>query len=83
MKTTLYMGIIIAALAMVPMLSCAVLAQGPAFDRNSCIRNCAWLRPYNYNYGQYMNYHNCMARCESLFWRQFDKDTRQLENKIK
>ena len=83
MKLVLYGAIFIAALAMVPILSHVVLAQGAAgFDRHSCIQNCGWLRPYGYDYGQYMNYYNCMSRCESRFWRQFDENTRDLKDKL-
>ena len=83
MKPLLYGAILLAALAMVPILSHAVLAQGDAgFDRNSCIQGCAWLRPLGYNYGQYANYYNCMSRCESRFWREFDQNTRDLNNKV-
>ncbi len=82
MKLLIYSAIVMAALAMIPMLTHTVEAQG-AFDRNSCIQNCAWLRPYGNNFGQYMNYSNCLARCESEFWKQFDKNTRDLEGKDK
>jgi hypothetical protein len=75
---------LIVALAMIPILSHAVLAQRTAgFDRNSCIQSCAWLKPFGYNsYGQYMNYYNCMARCESRFWREFDMKARDLMNDL-
>jgi len=47
MKSSLYVAILIAVLAIVPLLSHPVLAQGTAgFDRNSCIQNCAWLKPF-------------------------------------
>ncbi|HTY26146.1 MAG TPA: hypothetical protein VMC85_23650 [Desulfomonilaceae bacterium] len=84
MKSSIYVAILIAALAIVPLLSHPVLAQGAAgFDRNSCIQNCAWLKPFGYNYGQYMNYYNCVARCESRFWQEFDRNSRELEEDLK
>lgn len=84
MKPLLYGAILIAALAMVPILSHGVLAQGAAgFDRNSCIQNCGWLKPLgHYSYGQYMNYYNCTSRCESRFWQEFDENTRDLKKKL-
>ncbi len=80
MKILIFSAIVLTAMAMITIPSHNVLAQGaPDFDRHSCLQNCAWLRPYGNNYGQYMNYHNCIARCESRFWQQFDRNTRDLE----
>jgi len=84
MKTSLYVVILIAALALVPILSYAVMAQADAAsNRTLCIQNCAWLRPQGRNYGQYQNYSNCMTRCESDFWKSIDRDTRELEKEVK
>ncbi len=80
MKILIFGAIVLAAMAMVPILSYNVPAQGaPGFDRHSCLQNCAWLRPFGNNFGQYMNYHNCIARCESQFWQHFDRNTKDLE----
>jgi hypothetical protein len=70
--------LIVASVA-VPILASTVAAQG--FDRDSCIRGCAWLRPVpgrNYG-GQWMNYQNCVSDCEKRFWDNFDEETRDLE----
>jgi len=83
MKTSLYVAILIAAVVIVSILSYAVLAQSVPFDRDLCIQNCAWLRPHGRNYGQYQNYANCMARCESEFWKRFDKNSEELEKELK
>jgi hypothetical protein len=85
MKLLMYGVIPIAALAMVPILAYAVLAQdAPGFNRETCIQGCAWLRPFGYyNYGQYMNYYNCLSGCESRFWQEFDKNTEDLEKELK
>jgi hypothetical protein len=83
MKTILYIAILFAALVMVPMLSNVVTAQAPGFDREQCLQNCSWLKPWGgNNYGQYMNYSNCVAGCESRFWKEFDRNTDRLKNKI-
>jgi hypothetical protein len=82
MKTPLYITILLAALIMVPIISNVVSAQSAAADRQLCIQNCAWLRPWGYNYGQYFNYYNCMAGCESQFWSDFDRNTNRLERKL-
>jgi hypothetical protein len=84
MKTLLYIAILFAALVMVPMLSHVVTAQSqdPGQDRQLCIQNCAWLRPWGSNYGQYANYYNCMAGCESQFWSEFDRNTDRLQRKL-
>jgi len=84
MKTSLYVAILVAALVVVSVLSYAVLAQDTSgFDRNLCLQNCSWLKPYGRNYGQYMNYYNCTAACESRFWKQFDKNSEELEKEVK
>ncbi|HTY25002.1 MAG TPA: hypothetical protein VMC85_17860 [Desulfomonilaceae bacterium] len=83
MKSLLYAAVLVAAVAIVPILSHVVLAQDTSgFDRNLCIQNCAWLKPYGYNYGQYSNYYNCMAGCESRFWKDFDRNSRDLEKQL-
>ena len=85
MKLLPYGAILIAALAMVSILPQAVPAQDAAgFDRDSCIRGSAWLMPIGYyNYGRYLNYYNCLSSCESRFWREFDKNTEDLEKELK
>jgi hypothetical protein len=84
MKTLVYVMILFAALVMVPMLSHVVTAQSgdPGQDRELCLQNCSWLKPWGNNYGQYINYSNCVSGCESQFWRQFDRNTDRLENGI-
>ena len=70
--------LVIASVA-VPILSSTAEAQG-GFDRDSCLRSCAWLRPIGgRNYGGWMNYQNCMAECERQFWKDFDDTARSLE----
>jgi hypothetical protein len=69
--------LVMAAVA-VPVLSSTAAAQG-GFDRDSCLRNCAWLRPTGRGSGGWMNYQNCMAECERRFWKDFDDKTRDLE----
>jgi hypothetical protein len=83
MKASLYVAILVVALTIAPILSCTVMAQSAGFDLNSCQQNCAWLRPYGRNYGQYMNYYDCMARCQSQFWKDFDSNSRKLEKELK
>ncbi len=83
MKASLYVAILVATLTIIPILSYTAMAQGTGFDLNSCQQNCAWLRPYGNNYGQYMNYANCMAGCQSQFWKNFDRNTSELEKKSK
>ena len=83
MKTLIYMMILFAALVMVPMLSNVVTAQSPGFDREQCLQNCSWLKPWGgRSYGQYLNYANCVSGCESRFWSEFDRNTDRLENKL-
>ncbi len=83
MKTELYVAILIAALAIVPILSHTVMAQSIAgYDLDSCVQKCEWLKPYGdwpggspYNgYYQYQDYTNCRSSCEIPFWREFDKE---------
>jgi hypothetical protein len=61
----------------VSLSSSTATAQG--FDRDSCLRGCAWLRPTGKDFGGWMNYSNCMADCEKRFWKEFDDQTRELE----
>lgn len=84
MKTLLYITIIFAALVMVPMLSNVVTAQSsdPGQNRELCLQNCSWLKPWGNNYGQYANYYNCVAGCESRFWNDFDRNTEGLQRKL-
>jgi hypothetical protein len=70
------LSFVIACLA-VSLLSSTAAAQD--FDRDSCLRGCAWLRPMGKDYGGWMNYSNCMADCERRFWQDFDDKTRELE----
>ncbi len=72
-----------AVLVMVPVLSNVATAQNTAADRQLCLQNCAWLRPWGYNYGQYANYYNCVAGCESQFWSDFDRNADRLQRKLK
>ena len=82
MKTSVYIMILLAALVMAPIISNVVMAQSAAGDRQLCLQNCAWLRPWGGNYGQYSNYYHCMAGCESQFWSDFDRNTGRLEKKL-
>ena len=88
MKTKLYVTILIAALAIVPILSHTVMAQSIAgYDRNLCVQKCAWLKPYGdwpggspYNsYNQYQVYNDCTSTCEVGFWREFRKERGESE----
>ena len=70
---------------MVPMLSNVVTAQAidPGQDRELCLQNCSWLKPWGgNNYGQYLNYSNCVSGCESQFWSEFDRNTDRLKNRL-
>jgi hypothetical protein len=82
MKRLLYVAVMMAALVVVPILSSAVLAQSVPFDRNTCLQNCAWLRNSARNPGGYQVYYNCMSGCESRFWSDFDKNSRDLEKDL-
>jgi hypothetical protein len=83
MKTALYIMVLLAALVMVPMLSNVVMAQNePGQNRELCLQNCSWLKPWGNNYGQYANYYNCVAGCESQFWSDFDRNTDRLERRL-
>ncbi len=67
----------VGACVAISLLSSTAAAQG--FDRDSCLRGCAWLRPMGKDYGGWMNYSNCMADCERRFWKDFDDKTKELE----
>lgn len=63
----------------VPILAPTAAAQVP-FDRDSCLRGCAWLKPIgSRSYGGWMNYSNCVSDCEKRFWADFDDKTGELE----
>ncbi len=83
MKTALYIMILLAVLVMVPMVSNVATAQALGQDRELCLQNCAWLRPWSNNYGQYANYYNCVSGCESQFWSDFDRNTDRLKKKLR
>jgi len=78
MKSLACALMLVVAAVTVPVLSSTVAAQG-AFDRDSCLRNCAWLRPTGPSSGGWMSYQNCMAECERRFWKDFDDRTSDLE----
>ncbi len=78
MKSLVAVLLFIAATLALPGFPLTAAAQD-SFDRDSCIRGCAWLRPTGRNYGGWMNYQNCIADCEKRFWRDFDDRTRDLE----
>ena len=80
MKTSIYIMILLGALVMVPIISSVVAAQG--FNRELCLQNCSWLRPWGRDYGGYANYYNCISGCESQFWQNFDRNTEGLERKL-
>jgi hypothetical protein len=83
MKTSLYIMVLLAALVMAPIISSVVMAQSAGGDRELCLQNCSWLRPWGgRNYGGYANYYNCVAGCESQFWSDFDRNTERLERKL-
>ena len=82
MKSAIYIVILLAAMVMAPILSNVVLAQTTGFDRERCLQNCAWLRPWGNNYGQYANYYNCVSGCESQFWSDFDRNTEKMERRL-
>ncbi|MGO9116659.1 MAG: hypothetical protein ACLQPD_03510 [Desulfomonilaceae bacterium] len=82
MKTSIYIMILLAVLVMVPIISDVVTAQSAGTDRQLCLQNCSWLRPWGRNYGGYANYYNCVAGCESQFWSDFDRNTERLERKL-
>ncbi|HTY24058.1 MAG TPA: hypothetical protein VMC85_13065 [Desulfomonilaceae bacterium] len=79
MKTSLYVAILIATLAVVPILSSAVLAaqDSAGSDHNLCIQSCAW--PFSNNAGQYQTQANCTVGCDSSFWKAFDRKARELD----
>ena len=83
MKTLLYIMILLTVLVRVPMLSNVVTAQELGQDRELCLQNCAWLRPWGNNYGGYANYYKCVSGCESQFWSDFDRNTERLQNKLR
>ena len=80
MKALVYISVIIAALLVVPMISSIAMAQSVPFDRNLCNQNCAWLKGgARGGYGGYMNYANCIASCDSQFWKDVDRITGDTE----
>ncbi len=78
MKFSVVVLLLVVASLAVPILSFTAAAQVP-FDRDSCLRNCAWLKPVGRDYGGWMNYNNCVAGCEKRFWDEFDQKTKDLE----
>jgi len=90
MKVSLYVSVLIAALAMVSILSYAVLAQSnAAYDRTLCIQNCESLKPLGGRYdsdeyrNQYQDWTNCMSSCEIRFWQEFDRERGEPEQELK
>jgi hypothetical protein len=83
MNSSLYVAILIAALTITQVLSDGVLAQSTEFDLSLCQQNCAWLKPHGNMPGQYMNYYNCIAGCQSRFWKDFDSNSRKLEKELR
>ena len=83
MRSLLYVAILFAVLTITLILSYSVLAESTAVDLNLCQQDCAWLKPHGNMPGQYMNYYNCMARCQSRFWTDFDSNSRKLEKELK
>ncbi len=77
MKSLLLVLFLAIASVAVPILSSTAAAQG--FDRDSCLRGCAWLRPTGRDFGGWMNYNNCVAECERQFWNEFDDNIKDLE----
>ncbi len=68
---------------MVPIVSTVVSSQTAGGDRQLCLQNCGWLRPWGgRDYGAYTNYYNCISGCESQFWSDFDRNTERLERKL-
>ncbi len=86
MKTAVFILILATALVTIPIITNVAMAQAPGFDRERCLENCAWLTPWNSdfgsNYGGYRNYSNCIAGCESQFWTEFDNNTNRLEQRL-
>jgi len=79
MKALVYISVIIVALLVVPMISSIAMAQSVPFDRNLCNQNCSWLKSGARSPGGYMNYANCIANCDSQFWRSIDRITGDTE----
>ncbi len=78
MKSLVVVLLFVVASVAIPILASTAAAQG-AFDRDSCLRGCAWLKPIGRGHGGWINYQNCMAECERRFWNDFDDKTRDLE----
>jgi hypothetical protein len=78
MKSLVVVLFLVVASVGVPVLSSTAEAQD--FDRDSCLRGCAWLKPIgSRSYGGWMNYNNCVSDCEKRFWAEFDDKTSELE----
>ena len=77
MKHLLYVAVVTAALIIIPILSAVALAQSVPSDRNLCRQNCLLL--LGSAGGSMAYYNNCMSGCESRFWSDFDKNSRDLE----
>ena len=77
MKSLVVVLFLVVASVAVPILASTAEAQG--FDRDSCLRGCAWLRPSGRGMGGWQNYQNCMAECERQFWNEFDDKIKELE----
>ncbi len=77
MKSLVVAFCFVIACVAVSLLPSTAAAQG--FDRDSCIRGCAWLKPTGRDYGGWINYSNCIADCERRFWKEFDDETGRLE----
>ncbi len=83
MKHLLYVAVVTAALMIIPILSAVALAQSVPSDRNLCRQNCSLLLDSTRIPGDPMGYYNnCMSGCESRFWSDFDKNSRDLEKDL-
>jgi len=83
MKTSIYITVLLGALVVVPIISSVVTAQTPPFDRQSCLNSCPALRHEEGGaYSSYVNFHNCVASCESQFWNDFDRNIGSLEREL-
>ncbi|HTY23185.1 MAG TPA: hypothetical protein VMC85_08645 [Desulfomonilaceae bacterium] len=83
MKTFLYVAILIATLAVVPILSSTVLAaqDTAASDHSLCMQSCAW--PFSNIAGQYQTKANCTVGCDSLLRKAFGGNQRELDKGLK
>ncbi len=78
MKAFVIVLFFVVASVAVPILSSTAAAQAD-FDRDACLRKCAWHKPFGTNYGQWMNYEKCISDCERRSWNGVDDKTKDLE----